>query len=82
MYRLLGLFLFNGIDPGASFYFVHSYVLNPESAADVAATSDYGTSFPVAVQRNHIFGVQFHPEKSQNNGLRLLKNFYDCVEWQ
>lgn len=74
--------IFNGIDRCGSFYFVHSYVLNVDDAAHIAATCDYGDQLTVAVQKENIFGVQFHPEKSQSNGLRLLKNFYEQVNWE
>lgn len=61
--------------PSQDFYFVHSFVLKPENAADIAATCEYGVPFAAAVQRGNVFGVQFHPEKSQKGGLALLKNF-------
>lgn len=73
--------LFRGIDPDGSFYFVHSYVFNAQNAGDVAATCSYGGTLTAAVARGNIFGVQFHPEKSQANGLRLLKNFFEHTEW-
>jgi glutamine amidotransferase len=58
------------------FYFVHSYCARPSHAGDVLATTTYGPrAFPAVVQRNNVFGVQFHPEKSQTAGLRLLENF-------
>jgi glutamine amidotransferase len=67
--------LFKKIDSGSTFYFVHSYYVKPENTDDTLATSKYGFEFVVAIQRDNIFGVQFHPEKSQGNGLQLLKNF-------
>lgn len=67
--------LFRNIPSGKDFYFVHSYVLACADASDVAATTDYCNGFPSAVAQGHIFGVQFHPEKSQRFGLQLLKNF-------
>jgi imidazole glycerol-phosphate synthase subunit HisH len=66
--------LFAGIN-NPIFYFVHSYHLVPENPEFIAARSDYGESFVSAVQKDNIFGVQFHPEKSQHSGLRLLDNF-------
>ncbi|MCB9451878.1 MAG: imidazole glycerol phosphate synthase subunit HisH [Anaerolineaceae bacterium] len=56
-------------------YFVHSYYCVPAEQSDVVATVDYGGPFTAVVQRDHIFGVQFHPEKSQQTGLRVLTNF-------
>lgn len=58
-----------------NFYFVHSYWLNAKNPEDVAATVDYGTEITAAVQKNNIFGTQFHPEKSQLEGICILKNF-------
>ncbi len=66
--------LFQNIDPKI-FYFVHSYFLVPEDPEIVAATCKYGEEFTAAVQKDNIFGAQFHPEKSQKSGLALLKNF-------
>ncbi len=57
------------------FYFVHSFVVDPEDATLVTGTCDYGESFVASVQKNNIYGVQFHPEKSQKSGSRVLKNF-------
>ena len=67
--------LFDGIPPGADFYFVHSYHLACATTDQVLATTPYCDGFVSAVQREHAFGVQFHPEKSQRFGLRLLENF-------
>ena len=66
--------LFAGVKAD-DFYFVHSYVLVPDKKDDIIGTCDYGETFAVAVQRENVFGVQFHPEKSQKGGLQLLKNF-------
>ncbi|MFP4227549.1 MAG: imidazole glycerol phosphate synthase subunit HisH [Salinivenus sp.] len=67
--------LLDGLGDEAYVYFVHSYHALPDDPADVLATSTYGHAFPAIVQRNHVCGVQFHPEKSQAAGLRLLQNF-------
>jgi len=67
--------LLAGIADGAYAYFVHSYYALPEEPADVLATTEYGLEFASAVGRGKIFGTQFHPEKSQEVGLRLLANF-------
>lgn len=70
--------LWDGIDQDARFYFVHSYYVCPQDAALVQATSDYPQPFVCAVARDNLFAVQFHPEKSQTAGLKLLQNF---VQW-
>ena len=67
--------LFAGIPPGADFYFVHSFHVACTTTDQVLATTPYCDGFVSAVQRDHVFGVQFHPEKSQRFGLRLLENF-------
>jgi glutamine amidotransferase len=56
-------------------YFVHSYYVKPEDKGVVLTTTDYGIKFVSAVARNNIYGLQFHPEKSQVVGLKILKNF-------
>ncbi|HYW92891.1 MAG TPA: imidazole glycerol phosphate synthase subunit HisH [Gammaproteobacteria bacterium] len=66
--------LWRGIRPGARFYFVHSYYARVD-AEGVAATTDYGVRFASALARDNVFAVQFHPEKSQQAGLKLLENF-------
>ncbi len=71
--------LLSGLPEEAYFYFVHSYAAVPDEPSDVLAFSRYGVRFPAVVQRNNVFGVQFHPEKSQRNGLQVLKNFADRV---
>ena len=71
--------LWAGIADRSRFYFVHSYYPKPADHALTAGSCDYGGSFTCAVARDNIFAVQFHPEKSQNSGLRLLSNF---VEWR
>ena len=67
--------LFRGIRSGAHFYFVHSYYPVCDDPRDAAATASYGGDFTVAVRRDNIFACQFHPEKSQQLGLRVLANF-------
>lgn len=67
--------VFDDIPPSALFYFTHSYHLQCDDGADVVAMSEHGTPFVAAVQKSHIFGTQFHPEKSQWHGLALLRNF-------
>jgi imidazole glycerol-phosphate synthase subunit HisH len=65
----------NGIAEGAYVYFVHSYYVVPHDAAVIAAETDYGGPFCAMVWRDNIFATQFHPEKSQAEGLKILKNF-------
>jgi len=67
--------LFEGIDAERDFYFVHSYALAPDDSTDIAAMTDYAGGFVSAVERDHIFGVQFHPEKSQKAGFQVIRNF-------
>jgi glutamine amidotransferase len=67
--------LFDGVPPGSSYYFVHSYYVVPDEESVIAARTEHGTRFVSAVARNNLFATQFHPEKSQSLGLRLLKNF-------
>jgi glutamine amidotransferase len=69
--------LFHGIPDGTDFYFVHSYAFAPQGPADVLATTDYGVPVTAAVRRGHVWGTQFHPEKSSRAGFRLLKNFIE-----
>jgi len=67
--------LWKGIDSGERFYFVHSYYVKPEQASDTTGTTSYIIDFTSAIARDNIFAVQFHPEKSQRAGLKLLSNF-------
>ena len=71
--------LWAGIPQGSRFYFVHSYFVEPGARGLASGTSTYGVPFTCAVARENIFAVQFHPEKSQAAGMRLLANF---IEWQ
>ena len=70
--------LFNQIQDGAYVYFNHSYYCRAENFSDVMAEVDYGIRYACAVRRENIFGVQFHPEKSQAVGLQILKNFVEA----
>jgi glutamine amidotransferase len=63
------------IPQDSRFYFVHSYFASPKHDEITAATSDYPETFTCAIQKDNVFAVQFHPEKSQHAGLQLLKNF-------
>lgn len=67
--------LFEGIPSGKDFYFVHSYHFVCDDPKDRLAVTPYAGTFTAAVERGNIFGVQFHPEKSQRTGFHLLKNF-------
>jgi len=67
--------LLAGIPPEAYFYFVHSYYVVPEDASVIATRTEYGVPFTSMVQRGRMFATQFHPEKSQQVGLQLLRNF-------
>lgn len=67
-----------GLDGRAAFYFMQSFVFDDPAAAHVTAHCDYGGPQVSAVEKNNVMGVQFHPEKSQRAGLRLLKNFADA----
>ncbi|MBN1656799.1 MAG: imidazole glycerol phosphate synthase subunit HisH [Anaerolineae bacterium] len=71
--------LLAGIAPGAYAYFVHSYYVVPAEAGDVLATTEYGVEFASVVGRDRVWGAQFHPEKSQEVGLRILANFSRLV---
>jgi glutamine amidotransferase len=71
--------LFDQVNAGAYVYFNHSYYCQPGNLSDVVATTDYGLQYACAVQRDNIYGVQFHPEKSQSVGLQILKNFLEAV---
>ena len=69
----------SGLKAGAPVYFTHSFAIFPSDDADVAAWVDHGGRFPAAVARGNLAGVQFHPEKSQSAGLKLLSDF---LEWR
>ena len=71
--------LFDQIEDGAYVYFNHSYYCQAGDSSDVIATTDYGINYACAVRRENVFGVQFHPEKSQAVGLQILKNFVEAA---
>lgn len=70
----------DGISDGDYVYFVHSYYVVPQDPSIIATTTDYGTSFVSSIATDHLFACQFHPEKSQEIGLRMLSNFGRFVE--
>lgn len=70
--------LWQGIEDGSRFYFVHSYLAQGSDTSEIAGTTTYGVTFTSAAARRNVFAVQFHPEKSQHAGLQLLSNF---VAW-
>lgn len=67
--------LWDGIADDSYFYFVHSYFVQPQSEAVIAGTTDYGRPYASAIFEDNVFAVQFHPEKSQHMGLKMLENF-------
>jgi glutamine amidotransferase len=67
--------LFDGIADGADWYFVHSYYVDPDDQRIAATTTAYGTQFVSSIWKDNVFACQFHPEKSQAVGLRLIRNF-------
>jgi imidazole glycerol-phosphate synthase subunit HisH len=71
--------LFRGIAAGTYFYFVHSFYPAPVDRSLVAAETEYGDRFASAIWKDNVFATQFHPEKSQQAGLRLLRNFVELV---
>jgi glutamine amidotransferase len=75
---LEGLPIFAGILAGAYFYFAHSFYVEPLDQRGVAATTDYGSPFCSVIATDQVWGTQFHPEKSGEAGMQLLKNF---VRW-
>lgn len=68
-----------GINEGEYVYFVHSYYLKPENDNEVVFWSSYGASVPAVVRRGNVVGMQFHPEKSSDVGMRLLRNFGELI---
>ena len=67
--------IFRDLEDQSFFYFVHSYYVEPEDASCVLGTTEYGLTYASICGRDNLVGVQFHPEKSQATGLKLLKNF-------
>jgi glutamine amidotransferase len=72
--------IFDGIKDESYFYFVHSYYVAPDDEGIIAGTTDYGMTFTSMVWKDNIIATQFHPEKSQETGLKILKNFGDFVK--
>jgi imidazole glycerol-phosphate synthase subunit HisH len=67
--------LLAGLESECFVYFIHSYFIAEYDISHVSATTDYGIEFPVVVEKGNVFSTQFHPEKSQNAGLQILRNF-------
>ena len=67
--------LLEGVKVGSDFYFVHSYYFNPKDNEDIIGKTDYGIKFASVVANKNVVGLQFHPEKSQRNGIKILDNF-------
>ena len=78
-YRPETINLFKDIPDNSYFYFDHSYYVEPEDKSTVVATTQYGKDFVSAVNKDNIWGVQFHPEKSSDLGLKILKNFVELT---
>jgi imidazole glycerol-phosphate synthase subunit HisH len=74
-----GVLLFDHVEDGSYVYFNHSYYCQAGDRADVIAEVDYGIRYACAVRRENVFGVQFHPEKSQTVGLQILRNFAEVA---
>lgn len=72
--------LLKGIKSGEYFYFVHSYFVVPENNETIKATTNYGVEIPAVIEKENIFATQFHPEKSGEAGLKILRNFVEMVK--
>jgi glutamine amidotransferase len=71
--------ILKNIDDGADFYFVHSYFVSKINDSSLIASCEYGVKFPAVLARDNLIGVQFHPEKSQSNGDKVLQNFVELI---
>jgi glutamine amidotransferase len=71
--------IFDGIEDNSFFYFVHSFYVVPDDGDLVAGTTDYGIKFTSMIWKDNVFATQFHPEKSQGLGLKVLKSFGEFV---
>ncbi len=71
--------LFSGVRKGEHFYFVHSYYVIPGDRDIITCTTDYSIQLTAGVEYGNIYGLQFHPEKSSNSGIKILKNFWNLV---
>lgn len=74
-----GVAIFKDIPARARFYFAHSYYFQPDYDENIAATTHYGVTYASAVYKDNVFGTQFHPEKSGENGLKILRNFSEMT---
>jgi len=72
--------ILDGIDEKDYFYFAHSYYVSPENKDIVAAETEYGVNFPSVIFSGNIFGVQFHPEKSEKPGEQIIRNFVKIIK--
>jgi len=73
--------LFKDIPDNTDFYFVHSYAFVPKLDESIQAITNHGIQIVASVQKDNIYGTQFHPEKSSKAGLKVIKNFIDCSTW-
>jgi len=71
--------LFKGINKNKGFYFIHSYYIDVKNKNNIMTTTEYGIDFVSGINSSNIYAVQFHPEKSHSNGLKLLKNFSEMT---